>query len=60
MLASRTARHATCFDCRPGECQADRTDDPQAPCGGFNYSGFGREYDRYGIDAFLEPRAIFE
>ena len=34
------------------------TDDPQAPWGGFRYSGVGREYGRYGIDAFLEPRAI--
>jgi aldehyde dehydrogenase (NAD+) len=36
------------------------TDDPQAPWGGFKYSGVGREYGRYGIDAFLEPRAILE
>jgi aldehyde dehydrogenase (NAD+) len=36
------------------------TDDPQAPWGGFKFSGVGREYGRYGIDAFLEPRAILE
>src|ERR1700684_564104 len=36
------------------------TDDPQAPWGGFKYSGVGCEYGRYGIDAFLEPRAILE
>jgi len=36
------------------------TDDPQAPSGGFKYSGIGREYGRYGIEAFLEPRAILE
>jgi aldehyde dehydrogenase (NAD+) len=36
------------------------TDDPQAPWGGFKYSGFGREYGRYGIEAFLETRAILE
>jgi aldehyde dehydrogenase (NAD+) len=36
------------------------TDDPQAPWGGFKYSGIGREYGRYGIDAFLETRAILE
>jgi aldehyde dehydrogenase (NAD+) len=36
------------------------TDDPQAPWGGFKYSGYGREYGRYGIEAFLETRAILE
>ena len=36
------------------------TDDPQAPWGGFKYSGNGREYGRYGIEAFLETRAILE
>jgi len=36
------------------------TDDPQAPWGGFKYSGVGREYGRYGIEAFVEPRAILE
>ena len=36
------------------------TDDPQAPWGGFKYSGVGREYGRYGIDAFLETKAILE
>jgi aldehyde dehydrogenase (NAD+) len=35
-------------------------DDPQAPWGGFKYSGVGREYGRYGIEAFLETRAILE
>jgi aldehyde dehydrogenase (NAD+) len=34
------------------------TDDPQAPWGGFKFSGVGREYGRYGIEAYLEPRAI--
>ena len=36
------------------------TDDSQAPWGGFKYSGVGREYGRYGIEAFLETRAILE
>ena len=36
------------------------TDDPQAPWGGFKFSGAGREYGRYGIEAFLEPKAILE
>jgi aldehyde dehydrogenase (NAD+) len=36
------------------------TDDPQAPWGGFKYSGVGREYGAYGISAFLETRAILE
>jgi acyl-CoA reductase-like NAD-dependent aldehyde dehydrogenase len=36
------------------------TDDPQAPWGGFKYPGIGREYGRYGIEAFLETRAILE
>jgi len=36
------------------------TDDPQAPWGGFKYSGIGREYGQYGIEAFLEPKAILE
>jgi aldehyde dehydrogenase (NAD+) len=38
----------------------DMTDDPQAPWGGFRYSGVGREYGKYGIQAFLEPKAILE
>jgi aldehyde dehydrogenase (NAD+) len=36
------------------------TDDPQAPWGGFKYSGVGREYGRFGIEAFLETRAILQ
>jgi aldehyde dehydrogenase (NAD+) len=36
------------------------TDDPQAPWGGFKYSGIGREYGAYGIEAFLETKAILE
>jgi acyl-CoA reductase-like NAD-dependent aldehyde dehydrogenase len=30
------------------------------PWGGFKYSGVGREYGQYGIEAFLEPKAILE
>jgi aldehyde dehydrogenase (NAD+) len=36
------------------------TDDPDAPWGGFKYSGVGREYGAYGIEAFVETRAILE
>src|SRR6201987_3186384 len=35
-------------------------DDQQAPFGGFKNSGIGREFGTYGIEAFLEPRAILE
>jgi aldehyde dehydrogenase (NAD+) len=35
-------------------------DDPDAPWDGFEYSGVGREFGRYGIEAFLETPAILE
>jgi aldehyde dehydrogenase (NAD+) len=35
-------------------------DDQQAPFGGFKHSGVGREFGTFGIEAFLEPRAMFE
>ena len=35
-------------------------DDQQAPFGGFKQSGVGHEFGTYGIEAFLEPRAILE
>ena len=35
-------------------------DDQQAPWGGFKYSGVGREFGTFGIEAFLESRAILE
>jgi aldehyde dehydrogenase (NAD+) len=35
-------------------------DDQQAPWGGFKHSGVGREFGTFGIEAFLEPRAILE
>lgn len=30
----------------------------QAPFGGFKHSGIGREYGTFGLDAYLEPKAI--
>src|SRR5260370_34152889 len=33
-------------------------DDQQAPFGGFKYSGVGREFGTYGLEAVLEPKAI--
>jgi aldehyde dehydrogenase (NAD+) len=30
-----------------------------APFGGCKQSGIGREYGVYGIEAYLEPRALF-
>jgi aldehyde dehydrogenase (NAD+) len=35
-------------------------DDQQAPFGGFKRSGVGREFGIYGIEAYLEPKAILE
>ena len=35
-------------------------DDQQAPFGGFKHSGVGREFGTYGLEAFLETRAILE
>jgi len=36
------------------------TDDPDAPWGGFKFSGVGREYGAYGMEAFLETKAVLE
>jgi aldehyde dehydrogenase (NAD+) len=35
-------------------------DDQQAPFGGFKHSGVGREFGTFGIEAFLEPKAVLE
>lgn len=32
--------------------------EPNAPFGGFKQSGIGREYGTFGLEAFLEPKAI--
>jgi aldehyde dehydrogenase (NAD+) len=32
--------------------------EPLAPFGGFKQSGIGREYGAFGLDAFLEPKAV--
>jgi aldehyde dehydrogenase (NAD+) len=32
--------------------------DPAAPFGGFKQSGIGREYGAFGLEAYLEPKAI--
>jgi aldehyde dehydrogenase (NAD+) len=34
-------------------------DAPDAPFGGFKQSGLGREFGRYGLEAFLETQAVF-
>ena len=50
----------------PSQIQAGRVpingmlDDQQAPFGGFKHSGVGGEFGRFGIEVFLEPRAILE
>ena len=34
------------------------TFDLVAPFGGYKQSGIGREYGTYGLEAFLEPKAV--
>jgi aldehyde dehydrogenase (NAD+) len=34
--------------------------DPMAPFGGFKQSGIGREFGVYGLEAYLEAKAILE
>jgi aldehyde dehydrogenase (NAD+) len=47
-----------------GQLQAGRVvinaapHEPFAPFGGFKQSGIGREFGAFGLDAFLEPRAV--
>jgi hypothetical protein len=31
-----------------------------SPFGGFKQSGIGREYGAYGLEGYLEPRAVME
>jgi aldehyde dehydrogenase (NAD+) len=56
-------------DVERAECVADQlesgsvlinraTGDPRAPFGGFKQSGVGREYGTYGLEGYLEPRAV--
>jgi len=33
-------------------------DEPLAPFGGFKQSGIGREFGTYGLEAYLEPKAM--
>ncbi|AKT42718.1 aldehyde dehydrogenase family protein [Chondromyces crocatus] len=33
-------------------------DEPHAPFGGFKQSGLGREFGTYGLEAYLEPKAV--
>lgn len=34
------------------------THEPAAPFGGFKQSGIGREYGTFGLEAFMEPKAV--
>ncbi|KQT26068.1 aldehyde dehydrogenase [Chryseobacterium sp. Leaf405] len=34
--------------------------DPMVPFGGFKQSGIGREYGVYGLEAYLEPKAVLQ
>jgi len=33
-------------------------DEPRAPFGGFKQSGIGREFGTYGLEVYLEPKAV--
>lgn len=49
-IANDTAYGLQAFNGAPHE--------PLAPFGGFKQSGIGREYGRFGLEAYLEPRAV--
>ena len=34
--------------------------DPMVPFGGFKQSGIGREYGVYGLETYLEPKAVLQ
>ena len=36
----------------------DAPHEPPAPFGGFKQSGIGREFGTFGLEAFLEPKAV--
>jgi hypothetical protein len=44
----------------PFRVHVDPANDGAEPWGGFKYSGVGREYAGYGIQAFVETRAILD
>src|ERR1700730_10844692 len=43
-----------------GRVAINGAQEPLSPFGGFKQSGIGREYGTYGLEAFLEPRAVME
>lgn len=49
-VASRIAAGRVCIN--------KFTHDPAAPFGGFKQSGVGREYGVYGLEEYLEPKAV--
>lgn len=47
------------FSIRAGQIRINNSEtDRSAPFGGFKHSGIGREWGDYGIEEFLEPKAI--
>jgi aldehyde dehydrogenase (NAD+) len=41
-------------------CINGMTHDSKVPFGGFKQSGIGREYGEFGLEAYLEPKALME